>query len=92
MLLDDLLGVVGHDSNGFFPGDAFPLVFAAILFCSLHGIDDAVGVVKVFLHRQTTGAKRAFGDRVLRITFDLGHFPVFDMHLETAADRMASRR
>ena len=92
IVVPNLMDFVVDDVESLVPGDALPLVLAAILFGTPHRIENAVGAVLELDEVHAPCAKAALGDGVLLVTLDLDYLPILDMKNHATPSGMASRR
>ena len=93
ILVLEVLHLLGDGVICLVPGDALPLVLAAVLAGALHGIQDAIRIVDVVADGQAADTEAAVGDGVVLIALD-AHELTIGVHvgLDAASGRMASRR
>ena len=85
--------LLGNEVECLVPGDALPLVLAAVLAGALHGIAHAVRVVHVVADGEAANAQAAVRDGMVLVAFDLHQFAGgVHVGLDAASRGMASRR
>ncbi|EHL08160.1 hypothetical protein HMPREF0322_01147 [Desulfitobacterium hafniense DP7] len=83
--------IIFHDDVvGLIPGNALPLVFAA-LADPFHGILDPIGMIEIFLHGQAADAKTAFGDGVIRVALHFLKLAIFNENTQAATHPVTAR-
>ena len=86
----DALGFTDDQIRGLIPADALPLILAAVLAGTLHGIQDTVRMIDGFLQRQAPRAKPTLGQLVVWVTFHFDQFAIFDEELDAATHGMTA--
>ena len=74
------------------PGDALPLVLAAILIGALHGVDDTILGVGVLAHSKVHSVDATGGDGVVVVALDADELAVLGHDLDAVSNGMGSRR
>ena len=93
VLLLEALDVLLDDVIGLIPGDALPLVLAAVLLGAFHRVDDAIGMIGKVGERKAAHAKASLRNGLVFVAFDLLEDAVLvHVELDAASNGMAARR